>query len=856
MECLYCRAPLSVEASERGQAYCGDEHEQLKAIEERLGIGSNAGRPGPSAAPVARAPGLFTIGSPPGPAVGSAQDSELTAREALLRLDRAVSETRVQLPTAGSEENTQTPHKNVCQVCAKPIPFPMRLVGSEFCSVKHKREAERQKTEQLLERLQSDEGNLGDGARFPNTGRVVRIRPPASNENWREASPERSVASLGTVSAEEAWRFIEAPIPIPLPLSASRSAFGNSAEFRGVAPREQVLREPGIPGADSPARPPTDWVLLWLPTVPPALASRQSITILGLEQGRLAFLQQAPVQTASWIATTVGLIEGRVRPSIPAPGPSAVSTRLPGRLSIWMQPWLKVAAGSHGAPHFSDSWNDTGFPAQPRMAQSRTPAIRFVAPRSGRPPMLSRPNAVKPTPRIAGGGAWTSHATPPSNPRLCQHQFFPAAMPRCGEIIGIGAPAAPGAAPQARHRFLEEPSLPPRMPCWHAASPATWSFSTAAAKEIHWHRAAAGITAAVRSSTCWNGESRRAPWMAKPEPATELAVAPPAGGRPVVLSQPSPMRATGRIRSLNDLTFHEGTPSVLTTLADLYIVRRQHTKTLSPVARPGDRIGLPRICHSRVSQAVPSSFHQAPALPLGCPSHGLAVQPATAPLAGWDFRMNLRQSAVAASGACGAAAGSAPATPWTAIPGWDRHTLSLHPAGPIPEERRDPAGSGMATVRAVAPCELPLAAALFAPPDSFGTPWPWNSRQSSRAESVLQPDYPPGPSQNAVPPPVWRADTDLAVRIPDLIRLVPITPAPETWWWAHRGNGLSTYAHTRNDCEPLATLGLHRRPALTLAIRPESHPGLRPVQSPPQRLRIPAMRIRHSAGSNARDVCE
>jgi hypothetical protein len=75
MECLYCRAPLSVEASERGQAYCGDEHEQLKAIKESLGIGSNAGRPGPSAGPVARAPGLFTIGSPPGPAVRSAQDS-------------------------------------------------------------------------------------------------------------------------------------------------------------------------------------------------------------------------------------------------------------------------------------------------------------------------------------------------------------------------------------------------------------------------------------------------------------------------------------------------------------------------------------------------------------------------------------------------------------------------------------------------------------------------------------------------------------------------------------------------------------------------------------------------------------
>ena len=45
MECLYCHAPLSAEASKRGRAYCSDEHEQLKVIEERLGIGSNALRP-------------------------------------------------------------------------------------------------------------------------------------------------------------------------------------------------------------------------------------------------------------------------------------------------------------------------------------------------------------------------------------------------------------------------------------------------------------------------------------------------------------------------------------------------------------------------------------------------------------------------------------------------------------------------------------------------------------------------------------------------------------------------------------------------------------------------------------------
>jgi len=334
MKCLYCGAPLSVEASERGQAYCSDEHEQLMAIEERLGFGSEPGRLGPSAAPVARRPGLSTIGAPADPAVRPAQDSELTTREGLVRLDRAVSDTQVQLPTAGSEKNTQAPHKNACQVCGKPIPFPMRLVGSEFCSARHKREAERRKAEQVLERLQSDEGTLGDVPRFCNTRHGVRIRPPASNENQREVSPERSVASLGTVSAAEAWRFIEHPVPIPLPLRATGSAFGNSAEFHRVGPREQVLREPGIPGADGPPRPQTDWVLLWLPTVPPTLASRRSITIPGLEQGRLAFLQQTPVRIASWIATTVSLIEGRLRPSIPTPRPSAISARLPGRPSI------------------------------------------------------------------------------------------------------------------------------------------------------------------------------------------------------------------------------------------------------------------------------------------------------------------------------------------------------------------------------------------------------------------------------------------------------------------------------------------------------------------------------------------
>ena len=397
------------------------------------------------------------------------------------------------------------------------------------------------------------------------------------------------------------------------------------------------------------------------------------------------------------------------------------------------------------------------------------------------------------------------------------------------------------------------------MPCRHVASPAAWPFPAASAKEIHRPRAAAGIAPAVSGATGWNGESRRAPRMVNPEPATESA-APPAGGSPIVMSPPAPMRATARIGSLDDLAFREGTPWVLTTLADLHIVCRQHTKTLSPVGTAGDRTGLPRIRRSRVSQAAPSWFHQAPALLTGCPSHDHAVQSATAPFVGRHPGMNLRQSAVAAHGACGAAAGSSPATSWTAIPGWARHTLSLRPAGPIPEERRDPAGSGLSTVRPVAPCELSLAAAPFVPPDPFGapgaTPWSWNSRQTSQAESALRPDHPLGPSQNAVPAQVWRPDAVLAVRIPDLIRLIAIIPAPETWWWAHRRNRLSTWTHTQKGCGPSATLGLHRRPALTLAIRPESHPGLRPVQSPPQRLRIPAMRIRHSAGSNARDVCE
>jgi hypothetical protein len=348
--------------------------------------------------------------------------------------------------------------------------------------------------------------------------------------------------------------------------------------------------------------------------------------------------------------------------------------------------------------------------------------------------------------------------------------------------------------------------------------------------------------------------------MANPAPAMELAVAPLAGGRPAVLSQPSPMRAAARIGNPDDLAFREGAPSALTTLAEVSAVRRQRAKTLSPAGRPGYGTGLPRICHSRVSRAVLSSFHQAPALPLGCPSHGLAVHPATAPVAGWDFRMKLSQSAAVGSGACGAAAGSAPATPWTTIPDWDRHALTLRPGGPIPEERRNPAGSVMAAVRAAAPCELPLAAALLGPPGSFGapgaSPWSWSSRQSWQAESALRPDFPPGPSHNALPPPVWRADTYPAVRIPDLIHLVPITPAPETWWWAHRSDGLSTYARARNGCGPLAALGLRRRPALTLSIGPESRPGLPPAQPPPQRLRTPALRIRHSAGSSARDVCE
>ncbi len=851
MECLYCGAPLSVEASERGQAYCSDEHEQLKTIEERLGIGSSAGRPVPSAAPLARPSSWPTIGSTHDPAARSAQDSELTMREELLRLDGAVVETRAPLSIAGSEENAKTPPKNACQVCTKPIPFPMRLVGSKFCCAEHEREAERREAEQVLERLQSDVGDPGDGRRFPDIVRAFRIRPPASNENQPEVSQERSVASLGTVSEAETWRFIEDPIP--LPLGATGSAFGNSAEFHRVAPGGRALREPGISGADGPARPQTDWVLPWLPTVPPALASRRSITTLGLEPCRLAFLQQAPARTARWIAATAALIEARLRPSIPAPGAPAVSTRLPRRLSIWMQPWLKVAAGSEGVPHFTDSWNGVGFPAHPGMVRSRTSSVRFAAPWSGRPPVVSRPNAVKGTPRTAGSGAWSSDATLPPTPRLCQHLIFLPAVPRRGEVIGIGAPAVPGTVWQARHRFLEEPSRPPRMPCWHAASPAAWTFSTAAAREIHSHRAAAGI-ALAGSAACWNLESRRAPWMANPQPAMELAVAPPAGGRTVMLSQPSPMQATAKSGNPDDLTFHEGAPSGLTTPADLYSVLRQHTKTLLPAGMPGYRTGPPRICHSRVSQAVLSSFHQAPALPPGCPSHGPAVHPATLPVAVRDFRMKLSQPAAAANSARGAAAGSVPATPWTTIPDWDRHTLTLHPEGPIPEERQDPAGSGIATVRAIAPCELPLETTPLGPPGALVTagtaPWFW------KAESVLQPDFPLGSSHNAVLPPVWRANTDPAVRIPDLIGLVPIASAPETWCWAHRKKGLSIYAHTRNGCESLATLKLHRRPALTLAIRPESHPGLPRAQPPPQRLRTPAMRILHSVVINARNVCE
>jgi hypothetical protein len=749
MECLYCRVPLSGEANKRGQAYCSDEHEQLNAVEEGLGVGSSAGRPGPSAAPVVRFPALSMIEAPPDPAVTSAQDSELATCEGLQGLDRAVSATLVQLPTAGPEKNPRTLPKNVCRVCSKPIPFPMRMVGSEFCSAKHKREAERRRIVQSLERLRCGEESRGDVSRFRNSGQLIRIRPPASNEDQPEALPERSVASSGTVSAVEAWRFIEGPIPIFLPLYATGSAFGNFAEFQRVATHEQVLRESVVPGAVSPARPPTDWALLSPPTtVPPALGGRPSITILGLEQRRLVFLQQAPVRTRIWIGTTASLIEVRVRPSIPASKPSAVSPRLPGRHSTWMQLRPKVGAGSDGTPYFSDSWNDTSFPAQPRIAKSRSSAVRFAAPPSGRPPILYRTDAVQRTPREADCGAWTSLSTPLSNPHLCQYELFRAAMPRCGKTtVGIGAPAAPGAVPQVRHRFLEEPSLPARIPCLQVASPATWSFSGAAAKEIHWHRATAGTTPAVGKSTCWHDASRRAPLMASLEPATESAAS-LAGGRPVVMSRPSLMRATARITSLNGLTFHEGTPSVLTTLVDLYIVRREHTKTLSPVGGPGARIGLPPICHSRVSQAVPSWFHQVRALPLGCPSHGFAVQAAAAPLAGWDFRMNLRQSAVATGGACGAAVGSAPAASWTAIPGWARHTLSLNPGGPVPKERRDPVGSGISTVRAVALCEFPLAAVPFA--GSLRRRSPFSSRTTRWGPARA----PPRPKFGALTP-IW-----------------------------------------------------------------------------------------------------
>ena len=271
--------------------------------------------------PVARLPEWSAIGPRPDPAVGSARDSELTTREELVRLDRAVSEPQAPLPLAGAEENTETPQKNVCQVCGKPIPFPMRLVGSEFCSAVHKKEAERRQTEQWLERLQSDQANLGDVPRSPDATRVVRIRPPASNEDQPEVPSERPVAASGTVSSAEAWRFVEHPSPVPLPLRATAPAFGNSAEFQTLAPVDQLLREPGISRADNPARLQEDWELPWLPTLPPALASSQSITISGLEPCRLAFLQQAPVRIASWIATTCS-VDRRSRSPVDSGGRS------------------------------------------------------------------------------------------------------------------------------------------------------------------------------------------------------------------------------------------------------------------------------------------------------------------------------------------------------------------------------------------------------------------------------------------------------------------------------------------------------------------------------------------------------
>ena len=159
---------------------------------------------------------------------------------------------------------------------------------------------------------------------------------------------------------------------------------------------------------------------------------------------------------------------------------------------------------------------------------------------------------------------------------------------------------------------LEEPSRPLQIPCWHAATPAAWSFSKAAAKEIHRQRAAAGITPAAGSAVSWNLESRRSPWMATPEPATGMAVAPPAGGRPVVLSQPSPMRAAAWIGNLHALNFHEGAPSVLTTPAELSAVhchKRQNALAGRPAGacnRTSTDLSLPRF--AGCSFLVPSGL--------------------------------------------------------------------------------------------------------------------------------------------------------------------------------------------------------------------------------------------------------
>jgi hypothetical protein len=421
MECLYCGAPLTVEAGRRGRGFCGDEHEQLKTLADRLGIGSTAGGPGPLVVSAARPRHLATAGVPPGPAVRPRGDSRPTPREGLARLDSAVSGTLA--PSAGSAKKTASAQKNVCQVCARPLPLLLRLGGAEYCSARHKAEAERRRTEQLLARVRLDGADLGGAPRFHESGRGVSFRPPASDANQPDAAPERSVESSGTVGAGDAWRFSEGPIAIPLPRCATGPAFGDSAESRGLAPREPVLLKPGIPCAadggvwTSRGTPPSIPHLLPGRLFPPVLARREK-----------ASDACAPaVPGASPRARQGFLEEPNPAPRIPglagSPAPRAFSAALPARGRPFAvsrpSPWRTTPriASLHDLTFHGGALPAVITPAylhfvRPENAKTLSPAGR-PADRIGLPPACPRQSAEAAAgSRPAPSWSWNSGPLP------------------------------------------------------------------------------------------------------------------------------------------------------------------------------------------------------------------------------------------------------------------------------------------------------------------------------------------------------------------------------------------------------------------------------------------------------------